>query len=72
MALRAEVIAQEFALSTILRGSGREYRALDEIAVLERERDTETIGPKFYAQRRRELTDELAIVLRMKSEATGH
>ena len=50
----------------------RQAELLDEIAALERERTEETIGPKFYAQRRRELTDELAIVLRMNSEATGH
>ncbi len=32
MALRAEKVAQEFALQIILRGSGREYRAIDAIA----------------------------------------
>ncbi len=32
MAVRAEQIAQEFSLQIILRGSGREYRAVEEIA----------------------------------------
>ncbi len=32
MALRGEQLAQEFSLQIILRGSGREYRALDRIA----------------------------------------
>lgn len=50
----------------------RQAHLLDEIAALESQRAAEEIGPKFYAQRRRELTDELAIVLRMRSEATGH
>ncbi|MFW2388997.1 MAG: hypothetical protein ACN4G0_11710 [Polyangiales bacterium] len=50
---------------------GRRSQLLDEIASLERQRETESIGPSFYEHRRRELTDELAIVLRMQSEATG-
>ncbi|WP_345687937.1 amidohydrolase family protein [Novipirellula caenicola] len=32
MAIRAEAIADEFSLDILLRGSGREYRGLDEIA----------------------------------------
>ncbi|WP_052031546.1 amidohydrolase family protein [Novipirellula maiorica] len=32
MAIRAEAIANEFSLDILLRGSGREYRSLDEIA----------------------------------------
>ncbi len=36
MAIRAENIAQEFSLKMILRGSGREYRQLDEIAATDR------------------------------------
>jgi len=39
---------------------------------LEGQRSSEAIGPTFYEHRRRELTDELAIVLRMQSEATSH
>jgi hypothetical protein len=50
----------------------RQAALLDEIAALEGQRAAESIGPSFYQQRRRELTDELAIVLRMKSEAAGH
>ena len=50
----------------------RQSELLDEIARLERQRGSEAIGPTFYEHRRRELTDELAIVLRMQSEATGH
>jgi hypothetical protein len=50
----------------------RQAELLEEIASLESQRAAERIGPKFYEQRRRELTDELAIVLRMQSEATGH
>jgi hypothetical protein len=50
----------------------RKDELLDEIAGLERQREDETIGPTFYEHRRRELTDELAIVLRMQREATGH
>jgi hypothetical protein len=56
-------------------GKMREARRdelLDEIANLEGQRASEAIGPTFYEHRRRELTDELAIVLRMQSEATGH
>ncbi len=45
---------------------------LDEIASLEGQRKSEAIGPSYYEHRRRELTDELSIVLRMQSEATGH
>ena len=45
---------------------------LDAIASLEGQRKSEAIGPSYYEHRRRELTDELAIVLRMQSEATGH
>lgn len=36
MAVRAGKIADEFNLKTIIRGSGREYRALDEIAAMNR------------------------------------
>ncbi len=32
MAIRADDIADEFSLNAVIRGSGREYRALDEIA----------------------------------------
>ena len=50
----------------------RQAELLDEISALERQRAAERIGPSFYEHRRRELTDELATVLRMQSEATGH
>lgn len=50
----------------------RQAELLDEIASLEGERAKEAIGPTFYEQRRRALTDELAIVVRMQSEATDH
>ena len=50
----------------------RRVELLDEIASLESQCKAEAIGPGFYEHRRRELTDELAIVLRMQSEATGH
>jgi hypothetical protein len=50
----------------------RRVELLDEIAGLESQRKAESIGPSFYEHRRRELTDELAIVLRMQSEATSH
>lgn len=50
----------------------RRAELLDAIAALESEREAETIGPSYYEHRRRELADELAIVLRMQSEATGH
>lgn len=50
----------------------RKAELLDEIANLEGQRASEAVGPTFYQHRRRELTDELAIVLRMQSEATGH
>ncbi len=50
----------------------RQAELLDEIALLERQRTEEAVGPSFYEHRRRELTDELAIVLRMQREATGH
>jgi hypothetical protein len=50
----------------------RQAELLDEIASLEGQRAKEAIGPNFYEQRRRELTDELAIVIRMQSEATDH
>jgi hypothetical protein len=50
----------------------RRGQLLDEIALLEGQHRAEAIGPSFYEHRRRELTDELAIVLRMQSEATGH
>jgi hypothetical protein len=49
----------------------RRGELLDEIASLEGQHRAETIGPSFYEHRRRELTDELAIVLRMQSEAKG-
>jgi hypothetical protein len=51
---------------------GRRAELLDEIAALESQRKAEAIGPSYYKQQRRVLTDELAIVLRMQSEATGH
>ena len=50
----------------------RRAELLEEIASLEGQRAAERIGPTFYEHRRRELTDELAIVLRMQSETTGH
>jgi hypothetical protein len=50
----------------------RRTELLDEIAQLEQHRKAESIGPEYYEHRRRELTDELAIVLRIQSEATGH
>jgi hypothetical protein len=50
---------------------GRRSELLDEIASLESQRKAEAIGPGYYEQQRRTLTDELAIVLRMQSEATG-
>jgi len=50
----------------------RRAELLDEIAALESQRKAEAIGPSYYEHRRRELTDELAIVLRMQSEATSH
>lgn len=50
---------------------GRRSELLDEIASLESQRKAEAIGPSYYEQQRRALTDELAIVLRMQSEATG-
>jgi hypothetical protein len=50
----------------------RRVELLDEIASLESQCKAEAIGPGFYEHRRRELTDELAIVLRMQREATGH
>ena len=51
---------------------GRRADLLDDIASLEGQRKSRAIGPSYYEHRRRELTDELAIVLRMQSEATGH
>ena len=50
----------------------RRAELLNEIAGLESQRKAESIGPSFYEHQRRELTDELAIVLRMQSEATSH
>jgi len=50
----------------------RRAELLDEIASLEGQHRAEAIGPTFFEHRRRELTDELAIVLRMQSEASGH
>jgi len=50
----------------------RRGELLDEIASLQSQRESDAIGPSYYEHRRRELTDELAIVLRMQSEATGH
>jgi hypothetical protein len=50
----------------------RRGELLDEITSLESQRKSEAVGPSYYEHRRRELTDELAIVLRMQSEATGH
>jgi hypothetical protein len=60
---------------TVIMARVREDRRaelLEDIASLESQRKAESIGPSFYEHRRRELTDELAIVLRMQSEATGH
>ena len=59
------------AILARVRGN-RRAELLDEIAALESQRKAESIGPSFYEHRRRELTDELAIVLRMQSEATSH
>jgi hypothetical protein len=50
----------------------RREELLDAITSLERQRKAEAIGPTYYEHRRRELTDELATVLRMQREATGH
>jgi hypothetical protein len=50
----------------------RRVELLDEIASLENQRKAAAIGPSYYEHRRRELTDELAILLRMQSEAGGH
>jgi len=50
----------------------RRAELLDEIASLESEYQAKAIGPSYFEHRRRELTDELAIVLRMQSEARGH
>jgi hypothetical protein len=59
------------AILAKVRGDRRE-ELLDEIASLQSQRKSEEIGPSYYEHLRRELTDELAIVLRMQSEATGH
>ncbi len=53
-------------------GQDRRDELLEQIAALEGQRQAEAIGPSFYEHRRRELTDELAIVLRVQSEAKGH
>lgn len=53
-------------------GGERRDELLDQIAELEGQRAAEAIGPGFYENRRRELTDELAIVLRVQSEAKSH
>lgn len=50
----------------------RRTELLDEIASLEAQRTANLIGPSYYEHRRRELTDELAVVLRMQSEAGTH
>jgi hypothetical protein len=50
----------------------RRAELLEEIASLEAQRTADLIGPSYYQHRRRELTDELAVVLRMQSEAGGH
>ncbi|MEM7435180.1 MAG: carboxypeptidase-like regulatory domain-containing protein [Myxococcota bacterium] len=50
----------------------RQRALLDEIAELESDHGAERVGPTFYAHRRRELTDELAILLRMQNEQSGH
>lgn len=50
----------------------RQQELLDAIAALEGQRESEAIGPGYYERRRRELTDELAIVLRLQREAMGH
>lgn len=49
----------------------RQKELLEEIARLEADRKGERVGPTFYTHRRRELTDELAILLRMQSEQSG-
>ena len=36
MAIRADAIAKEFSLKAIIRGSGREYRAIDEVIAMDR------------------------------------
>lgn len=61
---------QTAALATARKD--RREELLEAIASLERQRKTEAIGPSYYENRRRELTDELAIVLRMQREAAGH
>ena len=53
-------------------GEDRRAELLEEIATLEHQHEAKAIGPTYYAHRRRELTDELAIVLRVQSEAKGH
>lgn len=60
--------------SRILEQAGEQRRneLLDEIAALETDRRSDRVGPTFYAHRRRELTDELAMLLRMQSEQSGH
>jgi cytochrome oxidase assembly protein ShyY1 len=50
----------------------RRAELLDEIAALETQRKADEIGPSYYEHRRRDLTDELAIVLHMQSEAGSH
>jgi len=50
----------------------RRAELLDEIAALESQREANAIGPSYYEHRRRDLTDELAIVLHMQSEAGSH
>ncbi len=50
----------------------RRAELLEDIASLESQRNAGAVGPSFYEHRRRELTDELAIVLRMQSEGAGH
>ena len=50
----------------------RRRELLDEIASLEADRRAERVGPTFYTHQRRELTDELAILLRLQNEAESH
>lgn len=49
----------------------RKRELLDLIADLERERKSGKVGPKYYERQRRELSDELAILLRIEHEEIG-
>lgn len=50
----------------------RRKELLDEIAALEGDWKAKSVGPTFYEHQRRQLTDELAILLRMQNETKGH